>query len=82
MKHQQGIEGLGLEVVNSKELIRFFVLPSWALNYLSLVIMMPSTLLVQGRYLSLEKLLSCFQGDKGGPEYPCTSCFSSTFNSK
>ena len=23
MKYQQGIEGLGLEVVNSKELIRF-----------------------------------------------------------
>ena len=54
-----------------------------ALNSLSLVIQVPSIFLVQGGWLSYGRLISCFQGDKGGSECPFdTSCFSSNFNSK
>ena len=83
-------KGFRLWVVNGEEvtreiqvsLTRFVIIAFMALNTLHLMIRM-SSILVQGGYLSHGRLISCFQEDKGGSEYPsCTGCFLNTFNSK
>ena len=52
-------------------------------NSLSVVIRVPSYLQMWGVYLSHERFVLCFLGDRGGSEFPsCICCFSSNFNSK
>lgn len=70
----------GERLPNDEE-IRFFYTAFSVLNFLSLMIRMLSTLLVQGGHLSHGRFISCCQRDKGGSEGPSgSSCISSTLN--
>ena len=73
--------GLGLAQQIS-EVTKFVYTTLLALNSLSLAMRMPSNLLVQGRSLPPGGFSSWSQGDKGGSEYSCISCFLNNFNSK
>ena len=74
-------KGLGL-VQQISEVTKFVYTTLLALNSLTLAMRMPSTLLVQGRSLPPRRFISCSQGDKGGSEHSCISCFLNNFNSK